>query len=283
MDAIATIAVTFGLAAAMAFGLGLALAYFREKFKVEGHPVADAALAILPGANCGACGYPGCAAYAAAVAGGSTRLDLCTTGGKTCAQALGKLMGVEATAEDRVAVLLCQGTLAGEHVRALPRGEYTGAAGCRVAKIAAGSVKLCSWGCQGFGDCVAACPFGAIVLGPEGLPLVDPGACTGCGLCAAECPQGILALLPRDRTGAIALCSNRNPDKPAILKGCSIACIRCGLCARSCPEACIEMTEGAPRVDAPRCTSCGVCAEKCPTKAMALRRAGDPPVPVDAV
>ncbi len=260
------ILITLIVSALLAFVVGLALGFFKDFFKVERDPKIDTVRAALPGANCGACGFPGCDSYAEAVAQKQAGITRCTVGGAAVVAALSKIMGVEAEAEDIVAVLACQGTLE----KAKVKGDYLGAKTCRSAKIAVGSIKLCAWGCLGFGDCTLVCQFDAIHMGEDGIPHVDYEKCTGCGACMAECPQNLLRRVPKDRKGSMVLCSNRNPIKSQIRRTCSIACIKCEICVKNCPEQCIVMENGIPVVDYEKCTSCGVCIEKCPTKAFKL-------------
>lgn len=255
------ILITTGFAALLAFVIGTALGWFEKKFKVERDPKIDEVRAALPGANCGGCGYPGCDGYAEAVATGRAATNKCTAGGSSTAEAVSHIMGVAAVAEDVVAVLLCQGT----KDLAAPRGDYIGIRTCRAAKLSAGSLKACNWGCQGLGDCTAVCQFDALHMGDDGLPHVNYDNCTGCGMCVAECPQKLFTLVPRDRKGSVVLCSNRNVIKANVLKTCKIGCIKCEICVKNCPEKCIAMVDGIPVTDYAKCTSCGVCVQKCPT------------------
>jgi len=254
--------ITAVFAVILAFTLGIALGFFREFFKVEVDPMVAKVRAALPGVNCGACGYPGCDGYAAAVAARAAEVTRCSPGGKGAAEALAAIMGVNASAEDVVAVLACQGSK--QH--APLKGEYSGVQTCRAAKLATGSTKLCAWGCLGFGDCVAVCMFDAIHMEEDGLPHVDYDKCTGCGMCIAECPQVILKRVPKDRKGSIVVCSNHNPLKAMVMKTCKVGCIKCEICVKNCPEKCITMENGISIVDYSKCTSCGVCVAKCPTK-----------------
>ncbi len=259
---LATLVVSLVLSALLGFLLGV----FKKVFHVTVDPAEAAVRAELPGANCGACGYPGCDALAAAIASGSAPAGACTVGGAPVAAAVGRVMGVEASAETQVAILACQGT----HSACAPKARYNGVGTCAAAKLSVNGTKRCDWGCIGFGDCARACPFDAMRMGEDGLPRVNYRNCTGCGLCVAACPQKILSRVPKERTGAITLCSNRNDKKARVAKDCKVGCIKCGKCERVCPLSCIEVTDGIPLVDYARCDSCGECVKNCPTKALAL-------------
>jgi Na+-translocating ferredoxin:NAD+ oxidoreductase RNF subunit RnfB len=262
------ILITAVFALALAFVLGIALGFFREFFAVPQDPLTGKIREALPGANCGACGFPGCDSYAAAIAAGSAPGTACSVGGPSTAEKIAALTGVAGGAVTQtVTVLACQGS----SLRAPLKGTYTGLETCRGAKLSAGGTKLCAWGCLGFGDCVRTCTFGALTLDAETrLPVVDYAKCTGCRLCQSECPQGLLKAVARDQTGAMTLCSNRNPVKQKVAKTCKIACIKCGLCVKNCPRQCINLDANIPVVDLAKCTSCGTCVEKCPTKVFTI-------------
>jgi len=259
-----TILIAVVFAGILAFVIGVALGWFEKKFKIERDPRIDEVRAALPGANCGGCGFPGCDGYAEAVATGRAPTTKCAVGGSATAATLAKSMGIEggAAAEDKVAVLLCQGAID----KTVSKGTYNGIPTCRAAKLSTGSVKTCPWSCQGFGDCTKVCKFDALAMGEDGLPHVNYDNCTGCGLCVGECPQKILTLVPRARVGSIVLCSNRSVVKANVIKTCKVGCIKCELCVRSCPEGAITMVNGIPVTDYVKCTSCGICVQKCPTK-----------------
>jgi Na+-translocating ferredoxin:NAD+ oxidoreductase subunit B len=267
MQILVIVLVTLGFAALLAFILGAALGMFRDLFAVERNPLIDRVKAALPGVNCGACGYSGCEAYAVAIVERAEKAILCTSGGSKTAEAVGALMGVSADAEDMVALLRCQGT----RDKAFVKGDYAGVKSCRAAKIATGGIKLCPWGCMGFGDCVAVCAFDALGMGPDGLPAIDYSKCTGCGMCKDECPQGLFIKVKKDkRAGAVALCSNRAQVKQTVNKACKAGCIKCELCVKACPKSAIKMDRGLPIVDYDLCDSCGICVQRCPTKVLAL-------------
>jgi len=250
----------------IAFILGLALGFFKEFFAVEEDPVKIQIRAALPGANCGACGFPGCDAYASSVAKGEAGINSCSVGGQAVAEKIAGLVGGSADVRPMVAMLVCRGT----HEAALLKGEYIGVKSCRAAKISTGSIKRCTWGCQGFGDCTMVCKFGAITLGEDGLPRIDSERCTGCRACANECPQHIIWVIPRDLKGSRPQCSNLNVNKAMVARNCKSGCIKCELCVKNCPEQCIRMANGIPVVDNAKCTGCGACVSKCPKKVMTL-------------
>ncbi len=257
-----TIIVSFVLA----FILGVLLGFFKKIFEV---PVDEKVAKIrecLPGANCGGCGYPGCDGFASACAAGQAPVNGCTTGGAATAEAIGKVLGVSVSAENKVSILACRGT----KDCTVPRGHYIGPKSCGVAADAINGTKLCSYGCIGFGDCVNVCNFDALSIGEDGLPKVDLKKCVGCGMCVKACPKHLLSLVPVNRKGAVALCSNRTTNKASILKSCKNGCIKCGKCERECPEKAIKLVNGIPEIDYTLCTSCKTCVNGCPTHVLTL-------------
>ena len=258
--------VTALFALGLAFIIGIVLGFFKELFFVPDDPMQASIREILPGGNCGACGYPGCDSFAAAVAAGNAAANSCPVGGASLPAKIAAITGRDAgEAVDAVAVLACQGS----SLHTPLRGIYTGILTCRAAKIVGGT-KLCAWACMGFGDCVKICPFGAITMRENNLPKVDYKKCTGCGLCKKECPLGLFKIVARDQKGSLTLCSNRNPVRQSVVKSCRISCFKCGLCIKTCPQQCLEMIDQIPVADWSKCTSCGTCVEKCPSKAIRL-------------
>jgi Na+-translocating ferredoxin:NAD+ oxidoreductase RNF subunit RnfB len=263
------ILITLIVSVLLAFLIGVGLGFFQQKFKVERDPKIDQIREALPGANCGACGFPGCDSYAEAVAGGETPPNKCSVGGSRVAIILAEILGVSVSAEDTMAVVRCQGT----HDKAPKKGHYVGIPSCGAAKLSAGGTKLCAWGCYGYGDCEANCPFDAIKVGEDGIPHVDDKKCTGCGKCVSVCPQRIIALYPRkDRQRVLPLCSNRNSIKAMVRRTCAAGCFKCELCVKNCPAKAIRFENLLPVVDYSLCTSCNICVTKCPTKAFSLIR-----------
>ncbi|MBO5137099.1 MAG: RnfABCDGE type electron transport complex subunit B [Spirochaetaceae bacterium] len=257
-----TILITLGVSFVIAFVLGVLLGFFKKVFYVPVDPLVEQIREVLPGANCGGCGFPGCDGFAAALATGKAPADGCAAAAKIVA----KILGTDTVSTSQVALLACQGSK--EHAQ--PRGIYNGIKTCRGAKLSVNGTKLCQYGCIGFGDCVAVCRFDALSMGEDGLPHVNYEKCIGCGMCVKECPQGLFAKIPSDRKGAVALCSNRSTNKAPIIKQCKTGCIKCGKCERNCPEKAIQLIEGLPIIDYTKCNSCGECVTGCPTKVLQL-------------
>jgi RnfABCDGE-type electron transport complex B subunit len=258
--------ITALFAAVLAFVLGVALGFFRNMFAVEQDPLIGQVRAILPGANCGSCGFPGCDGYASAVAAKSAGINSCSVGGKDVAEKLSALIGVEANVIPMITVLTCRGSTD----MALLKGEYVGQKSCRAAKVSSNGRKICAWGCIGFGDCIKVCQFDAIHMGADGLPHIDYRKCTHCKRCISECPQYLLRGVMSEGKGAMAFCSNHNLVKGMVTKACKAGCIKCEICVKNCPEQCIVMQNGMPAVDYTKCTSCGTCVSRCPRKVLKL-------------
>jgi len=260
--------ITAVFALAIAFVLGTALGFFKDFFAVPQDPLVGKIREALPGANCGACGFPGCENYAVAIASGNAGISSCSVGGSGVVEKLAQLTGKAGEAvKPTAAVLCCQGSF----LHTPQKGIYTGIKNCRGAKLATGGTKFCSFGCLGFGDCVKVCKFDAISMDvKKGLPVIDLAKCTGCGMCITECPQAIIKSVARDQKGVMVLCSNRSLNRQQVAKSCKISCIKCGQCVKQCPQQCIDLSANIPVVDLAKCTSCGTCVEKCPTKVMKI-------------
>ncbi|HHF43249.1 MAG: electron transporter RnfB [Candidatus Aminicenantes bacterium] len=243
------------------FSSGLVLAY--KKLRVEEDPRVMEIFEILPQANCGACGFSGCRAFAEAVVNGAAPVNGCPVGGEEVASKIASILGVEAkTMVKKVARIHCRGT----KEAAKERGVYLGIATCAAAHLIGGQ-KQCSYGCLGFGDCVRACLFEAMWMGEDGLPHVDETKCTGCGQCVEACPRNIIELHPIDQN-ILVFC--RSLDRgPLARKVCKNACIACGICVRACPEAIVLENNLAKIIDYKKIPEDKIPAiEKCPTKAI---------------
>lgn len=256
------------IASASIGGMGLifgsALAFASQKFAVETDPRTLDILDVLPGANCGGCGFPGCGGLAAAIVAGDAPVNACPVGGPDCAAKVAAIMGIEAdTSAKKVARVLCKG----DCDTALERFKYEGITDCKAAAMLLGGSKACQNGCMGLGTCERACPFGAIHINNKGIAVVDPEKCVACGLCIKVCPKNVIAYVPY---GQEVVVDCKNAEKGGhVKKNCGVACIACGICEKNCPFDAIHVVDNVARIDYEKCTSCMVCVEKCPTKAIA--------------
>lgn len=223
------------------FAVGLVLA--AKRFHVEEDERVVQAQALLPGVNCAACGYSGCQAYAEAVVKGE-KVTFCAAGGPDVAKALADLMGVEVGDVRKLrAVVHCQGGKS----RCVNRFEYVGEQDCRAAHIASGGPKSCIYGCLGLGSCAEACPFDAITMSDEGLPVVDPDKCTACGICVRTCPRDLLSLLAIEYKTYLG-CSSHDRGK-AVKDVCAVGCIACGLCVKNDAYEATQLVDNLPVLD----------------------------------
>ena len=232
----------------IAFLCGVLLVVASKVMAVEEDPLFAPIRECLPGANCGACGYPGCDGYAQALASGEEkRTNLCVPGAGGCAAALAAVLGVEAAApvEAKVAVVFC----GGDCTKTTGEGEE----------------KSCKFGCIGCGACAAVCPKNAIRM-ENGIAVIDTELCIGCGMCAKTCPKQVIRMLPKSQK-VYDRCSNPEMGK-AVMTACKAGCIGCTKCSKVCPEGAITMENNLAVVDPEKCTGCGTCVDACPTKCM---------------
>ncbi|MBN1531023.1 MAG: RnfABCDGE type electron transport complex subunit B [Spirochaetes bacterium] len=255
---------------AIGVAFGLILSISKLKLKVEKDPRIEKVLEALPGANCGACGMPGCAAYATRIVEQKFEINLCPVGGAESADAIAEIMGMEKTGGAAVALkarVHCQGGI--DVTR--KKFDYSGPMECLAAHNLMGGPKMCEYGCLGFGDCVRSCPFDALHMDARGIPVVDPVKCTGCGSCVRACPRGIISLV--DGTiDVLVMCRNREKG-PVMKKGCAVGCIACKLCEKACREVfkdrpeigtAIEIRDFLAEIDYSKCINCFKCVEVCP-------------------
>ncbi len=238
-----------------------------KKFAVYEDPRIGQVSEVLPQANCGGCGYPGCSGFAGACVkaadGGSLEGLLCPVGGAPVMGQVAAILGMEAVAaEPKVAVVRCNGSCENR-----PRtAQYDGAKTCAIAHATSGGETACTFGCLGCGDCVAACQFDAIRLNPEtGLPEVDDDKCTACGACAKACPRSIIEIRPKGKNNRrmVVMCVNK--DKGAVAnKACKVSCIGCGKCVKVCPFEAIVLANNLAYIDPEKCKSCRKCEPECP-------------------
>ena len=238
------------------FGAGLAFA--SKKFAVEVDPKVEEILDVLPSANCGACAYPGCSAFAIGIVEGKAPLNGCIPGGSETAQKIAAIMGMEADETvSMVAIVHCQGS----HILAKERFKYEGIMDCRATVLSGNGYKSCIYGCLGLGSCVDACPFDAMYMGTDGLPVVDRDKCTGCGRCISACPRDLIDLQPKSQK-VFVLCNSLDKGKSA-MSNCNVSCIGCKKCEKACPYDAVKIENFLAIIDYEKCRSCGICVVKC--------------------
>jgi len=234
MDQILRILAAFLSTSAFAALLGLGLAAASRRLKVEKDETVEKLIGVLPGLNCGACGYPGCESYAEALAAEEdTDISKCSPGGPEAKTGLGEILGldVDTSGVRMVARPACAG---GDGV-AVRDFLYSGYADCEAAYVHFQGDKGCKYGCLGLGSCVKSCPVDAISYTDDGLVRVDPETCIGCEICVAVCPTGVMKMIPENADWFVA-CSSK--DKAKVTKSlCKVGCIGCRICERKFPDA----------------------------------------------
>jgi electron transport complex protein RnfB len=261
------------------FGIGLAIA--GRVFHVETDPRVEEVTAALPGVNCGACGYAGCEGYAAGVVNDGAKPNLCAPGGPETARRVAHIMGMEMDGEMQAvrAVVHCQGGCD----RSAQRFEYNGIPDCGAAHTVQAGPKACEYGCLGFGTCATACPFDAIVMGTDKMPVVDWDKCTGCGACVRACPRRLIETLPNTIPHYVA-CSSQDKGK-AVKDVCKVGCISCWICVKFSPEGSIEKNKDLPRLTYIAGADYAAAMEKCPMHCFVkveLPLVGERKAPVEA-
>jgi len=240
------------------FGLGLAIA--SKKLAVKIDPRLDKVHSFLPGSNCGSCGNAGCFGFAEAVLSGQQAIDNCRLTSDQNKEEIAKVLGRELKKQLKtIAVLHCEGGC-----KVQDRFTYQGIKDCTAANLQFGGQKECLWGCLGFGTCVPACPFGALRMSPQGLPIVNSKKCKACNKCVLICPKKIFSLIPAEHNIYIACAShNTSKDTKTI---CPVGCIACKLCEKICKFTAIQIIDNLAVIDYNKCTACGECVKVCPVK-----------------
>lgn len=242
-----------------------------KKFAVKEDPRIAEVSALLPQANCGGCGFPGCSGMAAALVKGADAGSLeglfCPVGGQDVMSNVAGLLDMAiAKTDPMVAVVRCNGTCENR-----PRTlKYSGMRTCTAMNSTGVGETGCGYGCLGCGDCTRACQFGAIVMNEStGLPEVDDEKCTACGACVKACPRHIIELRKKGPKNRRVYVRCINHDKGAVArKACSAACIGCGKCERECKFEAVKIENNLSYIDFTKCRLCRKCETVCPTHAI---------------
>jgi len=297
MDLMLPLMITGGIGLFFAVGLGIA----SKTLQVFIDPKITRIQGVLPGANCGACGYPGCSAFAKSVAEGKAQPNSCIPGGDKTAVNIADILGVTASKnEPMMAVVHCRG---GKN-EAKDRSIYNGIMDCHAATITGNGSKVCPDGCLGLGCCVKACLFDAISINENNVAVVDHEKCCGCGKCVSACPRKVISLIPQVHKVYLA-CSNH--DKGGrVRRYCSVGCAACTICVKATQSGAITMENNLPHLDYTtdeifiiahakcptrcyvdlakmrpkanidtKCTGCGECASVCPLKNVIKGKEGE--------
>ncbi|WP_036729445.1 RnfABCDGE type electron transport complex subunit B [Peptoniphilus mikwangii] len=241
---------------------GVVLSIASKVFAVKVDEKVTAIRDVLPGANCGACGFPGCDGLAQAIADGKAPVTACAIGGKEVADCIADVMGVNAENVDKmVANVLCQGTCG----KAKEKYNYNGLVDCRLISDFQRGSKSCNYGCVGGGTCVTVCEFDAIHI-VDGVAKVDKEKCVACKKCIEICPKHLIDLIPY-KAKTVVDCHSNDVGKD-VRVNCSVGCIACKLCEKNCPKDAIHVVDNLARIDYTKCINCGICVSKCPTGAI---------------
>ena len=252
---------------AIAFILGVVILIISKKFHVQTDPLVDSINKILPGVNCGACGYAGCSNFVEALVKTRDTSKVCPVGGKALSEQIGNLLGIKmADIKPVVVAVLCQGN----NEKAKLTAEYRGIADCWAISQAYTGPKKCPNSCIGFGSCIPACKYGALKL-EKGLIKVIEERCVGCGACVKKCPRNVLVMQGKKEKRYFVAC--QSADKGAMTRQyCSIGCIACTLCVKSCKFDAIKIENNLAVIDQNKCVSCEACIKVCPTKCITLHQ-----------
>jgi electron transport complex protein RnfB len=254
-----TILVAAAVVAGLGLVLGIGLSVASVLLKAKVNELEQQLIEVLPGINCGACSFPGCAEYAKALATGKVKTTLCPVGGDEGVKKICEILGVEASkATKKVAFVQCQGTP--EHTG--KSKDYKGIETCYASSLLCNGEGECAYGCNGYGDCVEACNYDAIHV-INGVAVVDCQKCTGCTLCVSACPKNLITMV---YAGNYAKNACKNTDKGVeTRKVCKIGCITCAKCVKVCPTDAIVIKDNRAVVDGDKCICCGECVKVCPT------------------
>lgn len=243
--------------------LATALIIANKLFFVQTNEKLEILQSLLPQNNCGACGYPGCSAFAEALLKNETQPVRCSVNTTEQHQIIAEFLGIDVgKMEKQVARLACAG---GNNV-ARQSVKYQGMKNCRAASLINGGGKSCSWGCLGYGDCADVCQFNAIGMNKHRLPIVDSDLCTACGDCVEVCPKNLFSLQAISHQLWVA-CNNRNAGDE-LLSNCQVACTACERCVFDAPSGLMTMQNNLPIIDYTNDEQSSVPIQRCPTGAI---------------
>lgn len=241
--------------------IGLLLGFADKKLAVPTDETIEKIREVLPGNNCGGCGYAGCDALAEAIANKQAKPNTCPVGGEAVANSISIILGEEPEEFVKtVAFVKCSGTCEKtEYIY-----SYFGSSNCHQVALTPGrGAKACAYGCTGLGSCVKVCQFDAIHI-EKGIAKVDRNKCKACGRCVETCPHHLIEMIPYDKPYAVQCLSQEKGKK--VKDMCEAGCIGCAMCEKNCPTGAITLTNNIAHIDQKLCIGCGVCAEKCPVK-----------------
>ena len=252
-------AIALGIMAVVATVLGVCIMLISKLCFIKEDPRFKEVEGYLAGANCGACGYAGCADFAKSLVQGNADLSACSVTSPAGKAEISNILGVSVDGQEpTVAVVSCVGgNLCSD------KYDYQGYGDCVSQNLLAGGRKACDVGCMGSGSCVNACPYHAVEV-EDGKAFVKTDLCKSCGLCIKTCPKSLIKRVPVSATVYVA-CSSQCRGKD-VMNACQAGCIACGKCQRVCPSGAIILVNNVPVIDYSKCTHCGNCAQNCPRK-----------------
>ena len=251
--------IVIGIVSALAILFAILIIVVSKKCKVKEDEKAKKIEQFLAGANCGGCGFAGCADFANALSSGKANLNSCGATSSEARKEISNILGIPfVEAESKFAVCKCAGGL-----DCLDKFEYIGNEKCINQNILMGGKKSCATACLGGGDCQNVCINGAIIIENQ-KSSINKEICISCGACVKACPKHIIELIPKTAKVYVA-CSSKCKGKE-VMSSCKVGCIGCGLCAKNCPNNAIKMIDNLAVIDYSLCTGCGLCRDKCPRK-----------------